>query len=200
MTKTNEPSECQIKRLIQGKNKSLAEALIKIEVADLLKKHRGGRAFFTAMDESLRGRHHMEQHLERVVISNFLKEHPKAGVIFTGRFGLCLVNKRTSLLLKGVKRKFWYPLLLVNGGLKQGQILDLHNYVYPGWEYLLIDDTYFSGRTRHAIKAEVERHGGKILKTYVLYDGSKIKHPEVDSLFRYYDHYKPGNIPIRRKR
>ena len=54
-----------------------------------------------------------------------------------------------------------------------------------------LDDSYFSGKTWGMIRTELERHGGRLAHTYVIYDGSRQRDPEVTALYRYYDHFAP---------
>jgi len=58
-------------------------------------------------------------------------------------------------------------------------------------DFILLDDSFYSGQTRNLIQAELERHGGRIVHTYVVYDGSRNRDPEVTGMYRYYDRFIP---------
>lgn len=55
-------------------------------------------------------------------------------------------------------------------------------------EYVFIDDSYYSGKTMKGIEKALQNinPNAKIIKTFVVYDGSKSKNNDVISLFRYY--------------
>lgn len=80
--------------------------------------------------------------------------------------------------------------LIVPGGLrKSNSVLDLSEYVKPGEKYVLIDDSYFMGRTEAVIRNAIEACGSELVKTFVFYDGCIEKKPNVMSMYRYYDNY-----------
>jgi hypothetical protein len=55
------------------------------------------------------------------------------------------------------------------------------------------------------IRDELQRQGGRLLHTYVIYDGSRERDPDVTALYRYYDHFAPDpgranpNVRVARK-
>ena len=59
--------------------------------------------------------------------------------------------------------------------------------IIRGNDFIFVDDSYYSGTTRDIINAELNKYGGKITRTFVVYDGSKEKDDSVFSLYRYYD-------------
>ncbi len=58
-------------------------------------------------------------------------------------------------------------------------------------DFVLLDDSFYSGKTRGLIRDELERQGGRLVHTYVIYDGCRGRDPEVTGLYRYYDHFNP---------
>ena len=106
--------------------------------------------------------------------------------VSTGRFGMFLNNA------------FGIPLILVTGGLRTTAPMDDLWYVRQKLErgasrdFILLDDSFYSGKTRGQIRTELERHGGRLVHTYVLYDGNRERDPEVTALYRYFDHYVPN--------
>jgi hypothetical protein len=74
-----------------------------------------------------------------------------------------------------------------------------------GKDFILLDDSFYSGRTRGLIRDELQQQGGRLLHTYAIYDGSRERDPEVTALYRYYDHFAPDpsranpNVRVVRK-
>ena len=56
----------------------------------------------------------------------------------------------------------------------------------------MLDDSFYYGSTKDAIEHALKMidSQAKIIKTFVIYDGSKIKKNNIFSMFRYYDYYK----------
>jgi hypoxanthine-guanine phosphoribosyltransferase len=71
------------------------------------------------------------------------------------------------------------------------------NRVYNNY-FVLLDDSYYSGTTKKEIEKHLKQYNAKILKTYVFYDGSFTKKPDVYSIYRYYDYHSDDVIPIKR--
>lgn len=59
-----------------------------------------------------------------------------------------------------------------------------------GKDFIFIDDSYYSGKTARVVQKWMKDHGGKVVKSYVFYDGSYEKRDDVVSLYRYWDHHK----------
>lgn len=74
---------------------------------------------------------------------------------------------------------------IVNGGLRQedtkAQILV--NQIDVD-DFILFDDSFYSGTTRNKIELKEIRQGCKIIQTVCIYDGGK--DPNVTSLYKYY--------------
>jgi hypothetical protein len=148
-------------------------------IKKMLEEHKGGKAFFDHLDAEVQRESIMKELLD-IIGRRFT--HCK--VICSGKFGIFLNN-----LAGYMKPWFAGNMLLVPGGLRCGGTVDLE-YVKDlinGWKFVFIDDSFYSGKTRDIIKAEIERLGGNLVTTYVIYDGSKVKDYTVNSLYRYYN-------------
>jgi hypothetical protein len=165
-------------------------------VQELLERHVGGIPFFDHLDatwRSPRGWPVVEELLARAglrphpnITRPFEKTWPEATAVATGRFGMFLHNA------------FGLKLLLVTGGLRTTAPMDDLWYVQQRLDrgstrdFVLLDDSFFSGKTRGMIQAELQRQGGRLVHTYVIYDGNRERDPEVSALYRYYDRYAPN--------
>jgi hypothetical protein len=170
-------------------------ALLDQIVQELLDRHVGGVPFFDHLDaawRSPRGLPVVRELLARSLVQPypdgpgpFEKTFPGATAVSTGRFGMFLHNA------------FGVPLLLVTGGLRTTAPMDDLWYVRQklergsGRDFILLDDSFFSGRTRGLIREELERQGGRLVHTYVIYGGNREPDPAVTALYRYYDHFAP---------
>ena len=138
----------------------------------LLDKYVEGQLYFTMLDKSI-------QH--KLIIDKLFSIAPENNtIIVSGGFG------------RFIKRN--YPeknILLLNGGLRYLKRISLEPIVnqIKKKDFILMDDSYYLGRTRNVIRAEIERLGGNFKYTYVVYDGCKYKDKEVTSLFRYHERY-----------
>ncbi len=98
---------------------------------------------------------------------------------------------------------FGLGLILVTGGLRTTAPMDDLWYVRQklergqGQDFILLDDSFYSGQTRNLIRAELERQGGRLVHTYVVYDGSRERDPNVSALYRYYDRPRQGVVGAR---
>ena len=93
---------------------------------------------------------------------------------------------------------FGVDLILVTGGLRTTAPMDDLWYVRQklergqGRDFVLLDDSFYSGQTRNLIREELERQGGRLVHTYVVYDGNRERDPDVSALYRYYDQFAPS--------
>ena len=157
-------------------------------VRELLEKHTGGVRFFDALDAAWRTRPSCAHVVDYFV--NLAADLDVDGYVSTGRFGMYLHNSYGSLFSN---------LILVTGGLRTGAPMDPLDYLRDDIHdrvFCLLDDSLYSGRTRSLISAELQRHGGALSHTMVIYDGGRDWSPFVTSLYRYYDYYRPE--PLRR--
>lgn len=135
----------------------------------------GGEPFFNALDDHIK---HSEEVLDDVfeLMTNAVDGYSTCIVIMSGEIGLVAFN-------------YGYAVdLIVNGGLREGKpITDLSKHLSEGRRVVIIDDSYYSGKTVNAITAEVERCGSKVVAVVVAYDGSPNKVENLHSLYAYYE-------------
>lgn len=147
-------------------------------VNELLEKYIGGQIFFTELDKAVKFDKQMLIELVNAVDRKYCLD-----TIFTiasGEMALALHNFDVDVDF------------IVPGGLRNDPSkinLEPWANIVRESNFVFMDDSYFSGRTALVIQNEIERLGGKFLGSYVIYDGSKIKEDNVDSLYRYYDNY-----------
>lgn len=153
-------------------------------VSECLIQHEGGEKFFDAIDESLRN----DNLLITMMVGKVLENEKFDYIIVSGKFGEVF----KSFTLKHLGEEFSNKIIVVNGGLRCGNEINnfYDKYDINNKKLIFIDDSYYLGRTRDKIKETVEKHNGKLICSYVFYDGSKIKDNSVHSFYRYYDHYE----------
>lgn len=150
----------------------------------LLEQYIGGQIFFTELDKAVKFDVNI---LTELVIKVQAEYAQDVKTIASGEIGLAMHNL-------GVQVDF-----LVPGGLRHDlSKINLAPFVekIKGEKFVFIDDSYFSGRTALVVKEEIERLGGIFVGSVVAYDGAKEKDPDVDSLYRYYDHYDALGRPL----
>lgn len=152
-------------------------------VSECLKQHEGGEKFFDAIDENLRN----DNLLITMMIGKVIENEKFDYIIVSGKFGKVFKN----FALNHIGEDFYNKIIVVNGGLRENnEINNFYDYYdIKDKNLIFIDDSYYLGRTRDKIKSTIETNGGKLLCTYVFYDGSKIKDNLVHSFYRYYDNY-----------
>lgn len=164
------------------------------KIIEILKQHpEGGEKFFDALDLMIRS--------DRNILTSFcllIKDFtPNNGcAVLSGHFGRYMINTCPVFL-----RNQFSELLLVNGGIRTGAKVELdflpHNKVLT-----FIDDSIYSGNTRLQILSELNRQQAvnnkkeeyTFNKTFVVYDGMKIRDTTTYSMFRYYDQQQSINI------
>lgn len=113
------------------------------------------------------------------------------GFVLTGQFGQVLMTnyaKELSTISKDI--------ILVEGGLRNGTIPTIAKDKFNTKNFIVLDDSYYSGKTVEAINDALKFAGSSAIvpKSYllgaiVIYDGAKKdeKKHKVLSLFRYYE-------------
>jgi hypothetical protein len=149
-------------------------------INDLLSTHNGGISFFGAFDDSMR-----DSNNEDIIIEMF-KNLKNNWIISSGGFGdtvykmwedgkikclgMLIFNGKMYTRKKGVTS--WYP----------------HNFDISNKDYVFVDDSLFTGNTYKKIDDYLRsEYESQISKVCVIYDGSRQKNSNVESLFRYYD-------------
>lgn len=155
---------------------------IKKIVDNCIETYVGGKEFFDHLDDAIK--HDKSLLIALLDLAN--THYPRKKLIASGEIGLCLHNFGFSVDV------------LVNGHLRSSEkIIDISEFVKPGEEYVLIDDSYYSGRTSVAVKNALEELGCTLVGTCAIYDGHKEKLENVHSLYRYYDYYDTNGNLIR---
>ena len=146
-------------------------------IVGMLQEHKGGKRFYENLDAEIGRNFDIFNCLYSAVPEN-------VGIIVSGRFGEVFSDYVLTT------RKTKNRLLVVTGGIRTGNdIEDLAGYIAEGEGYFFLDDSLWSGGTRTGIKEALSKNGAKLIGTYIVYDGSKQRHPEVNSMYRYYDHH-----------
>lgn len=172
---------------------------MKYIVDDLLKKEKGGREYFNKIDNSIKLPANLD--IIKDTFDYIRKNNENFNLILTGGFGDWIL----SLIKKGVL-EVPNNLVLVNGSLRgknnklnkitQGYNVDI---VYKknsidNQEFILFDDSYYSGSTKNAIDNFLKKHNSHIKQTYALYDGNDTLSDQRKSLYRYYNYNKGTKI------
>lgn len=152
-------------------------------VKDCLEQHKEGEKFFDHLDKAIQQKPIVNQLLDLI--------GDNKNIIVSGKFGWFL----SMYLGINVAHKY-RNFLVVNGGLRKGEKIKILDLSYQrdedlnGLEFIFVDDSFYSGKTRDAVKENLNKYNAKLIHTYVVYDGSKKKDETVSSLYRYYDNYK----------
>lgn len=156
------------------------------KIAEILKQHEGGEEFFDALDAMVRG--------DMDILNTFLNfvyfeigDTKEYSLILSGQFGNALMSIYGTNLFKDFS-----DVILVEGGLRSGKTPTIFRQNFTETKFILLDDSFYSGTTKNTIERalKVVDSQAKIVKTFVIYDGSKTKEYNLYSMFRYYDHYK----------
>lgn len=156
------------------------------KIAEILKQHEGGEKFFDALDAMVRG--------DMDILVTFLDfvyfeigDTKEYSLILSGQFGNALMSIYGTNLFKDFS-----DVILVEGGLRSGKTPTIFRQNFTETKFILLDDSFYSGTTKDAIERALKMidSQARIVKTFVIYDGSKVKKNNIFSMFRYYDHYK----------
>ena len=156
------------------------------KIAEILKQHEGGEEFFDALDAMVRG--------DMDILNTFLNfayseigDTGEYSLILSGQFGNALMSIYGAKLFE-----YFSSVILVEGGLRSGKTPTIFRQTFVNTKFVMLDDSFYSGTTKDAIERALKMidSQAKIVKTFVIYDGSKVKKNNIFSMFRYYDHYK----------
>lgn len=152
-------------------------------VNNCLEEYVEGECFFDAIDSYIRN----NDFLIATMIDKILTYEKFDYLIVSGRFGKNFKDYILKYRFDDLKDK----IIVVNGNLRHDdEVIDFYNtYDILNKEFIFVDDSYYLGRTRDKIKEAILNHGGRLITTYVFYDGSKIKDENVHSFYRYYDNF-----------
>lgn len=161
----------------------MKNALLDQLIVDLIAEHEGGEKFFDHLDEAIRTNDSILQALLETINKAFspVRTWEEWGYTFivSGRFGRMLANFMNQ-------NNYPYNVVTVNGNLRHGDKIDDLSYLNLHKNCIFVDDSFYLGRTRNAIKEELERCGATLIQTFVVYDGSKVKDEAVTSLYRFF--------------
>ena len=156
------------------------------KIAEILKQHEGGEEFFDALDAMVRG--------DMDILNTFLNfayseigDTGEYSLILSGQFGNALMGIYGAKLFEDFS-----SVILVEGGLRSGKTPTIFRQTFVNTKFIMFDDSFYSGTTKDAIERALKMidSQARIVKTFVIYDGSKVKKNNIFSMFRYYDHYK----------
>lgn len=116
------------------------------KIIELLREHKeGGEKFFNALDLLIRSDYDIMKILIEC-IKNFYSDTTylnNAGVILSGKFGYTFYNNYKDFLNNTFKE-----VLITNGGIRTGSEVYLGVNSLKCKEYIFIDDSYYSGKTK----------------------------------------------------
>ena len=156
------------------------------KIAEILKQHEGGEEFFDALDAMVRGDMDILHTFLNFVYSE-IGDTREYSLILSGQFGNALMGIYGTNLFEDFS-----DVILVEGGLRSGKTPIIFKQNFTKTKFILLDDSFYSGTTKDAIERALKMidSQARIVKTFVIYDGSKVKKNNIYSMFRYYDHYK----------
>ena len=152
------------------------------KIAEILRQHPEGEPFFDALDAMIRGDQNILKAFMNFVYSKI--EGERFGVILSGNFGNAIFSTYGLDLYQNFK-----DVIIVNGGIRKGETPVIFKEKLVTTDYIFLDDSFYSGTTRNAISSALGSLNGRIVKTFVIYDGAKVRQKDVLSMFRYFDKY-----------
>jgi hypoxanthine-guanine phosphoribosyltransferase len=182
-----------MEKLLNDKNKI-------INFVEVLKnkKPEGGINFFDKIDEFIRDPKNVEI-IYHIIDKIRQDQGSNFNLILSGKFGDWVHN-----LIKTRKIKISGIVILVSGSLRSDiknssfQVICGNEDRVYNTNFILLDDSYYSGSTKKEIEKHLSKYKAKILKTYVIYDGSFTKRSDIFSVYRYYDYYSDDIMPIKK--
>lgn len=155
------------------------------KIGNILKTHKEGEKFFDALDYMIRGDKDILEDFYRFMkydIINIVKNkyNPKdINIVLTGKFGLAILNNYGVYLYQSFN-----DVIIVDGNLRNGNIPELYKNYTEDKYWILLDDSYYSGKTKETIEKTLNIDFSKVI---VIYDGSKEKQSNVFSMYRYHE-------------
>ena len=152
------------------------------KIAEILRQHPEGEPFFDALDAMIRGDQNILEAFMNFVYNKL--DNRRYGVILSGNFGNAIFSAYGLRLYEDFS-----DVILVNGGIRKGETPIIFKDKLETTNYVFLDDSFYSGTTRNAIASVLGSLNGRIVKTFVIYDGAKVRQRNVLSMFRYFDKY-----------
>ena len=154
------------------------------KIIEILKRYpEGGEAFFNALDLMIRSdKNLLGDYIEWV--SKYCSPSMSIGCVVTGSFGRMLASVYNDWL-----HKTFGQVIIVNGGIRSGSPVELPVFEVSKQRYVLLDDSYYSGRTANTIEKELQiiNPETKIDRAFVIYDGSESWVDGIYAMYRYYE-------------
>jgi hypoxanthine-guanine phosphoribosyltransferase len=169
-------------------------------IVDVLRKNKpeGGANFFDRVDEFVRDPKNVDMVFNLI---NKIKQDygQNFNLIVTGKFGDWVFNliKTNKINVNGV-------VIHVSGSLRSAaknktfQIIGGNENQAYNKKFILLDDSFYSGTTKKEIDKHLNKYNSKIISTYVFYDGSFQKRPDVFSVYRHCNYNKEDILPVKK--
>lgn len=158
------------------------------KIIDILKRHpEGGEKFFNALDLMIRAdRSLLGDYID--FVKKFNSPDQSVGCVVTGSFGRVLASVYHNFLYENFGQ-----VIIVNGGIRTGSPVELPVFNVPKKQYVLLDDSFYSGKTCNKIEEalKVINPETRISNAFVVYDGSQEQLDWVFAMYRYYGDKKP---------
>jgi hypothetical protein len=164
-------------------------------VYECIAQHEGGEKFFDELDKRLAGDKQMFARLitfsmevmDNLFCDELSPDDTKITFILSGKFG----ESHRVELEKKFKNIPKLNSVVLEGGLRFNEIFNTSQYKseIENSYCVFLDDSYFEGRTYGKVKKMIEDNNGVCVGCFVAYDGGKLRHTDVHSLFRYYDNF-----------
>lgn len=154
------------------------------KIVEILKQHPEGEPFFDALDAMIRGDQDILDSFMHFVNNKVYPDNKRYGIILSGNFGNAIFSAFGLDLYQ-----IYGDVILVTGGIRKGEVPVIFKDTLPVKDYIFLDDSFYSGTTMKAIASKLGALSGRIVKTFVIYDGSKTKRNDVFSMYRYFDKY-----------
>ena len=153
-------------------------------VQKCIDSHGGGEEYFNELDDLIKND-------EDFLISylTYISQSSVKNIIVSGEIGsrIAELKKEHPWFLEGCSIEY------VSGSLRKGRPIQYSNWKldsYKNQPFIFVDDSYYSGKTLRIVRTYIEEVlDGYLQDSYVFYDGSIDNLDNVESLYRYYDHF-----------
>jgi len=145
-------------------------------ITSIIIDHKEGGNFYDLLDHRIRNEG-QDWFVDLLQLAEKTNGDYISNIVVSGLFGRIFANEWAKGSLN---------IILVEGGLRHADIMSLSTDAIniTGRKFIFLDDSFYLGRTRDKIKAELELHGGELLNTFVVFDSGKMYDDTVYSLYR----------------
>lgn len=185
-----------VPNIMKDINETTSHDKMKSYVDYTLGKYKGGEEYFDIIDKIIKDPNNLD------IIKDVFKEIKQDfgdnfNIILTGGFG-----DRVKYLID--KKILSVPgnIVQISGALrdkyknKVDVIYKKHH--IDNQDFILFDDSFYSGSTKRKIDDYLKGFNSKIIQTYVVYDGSREKQKGLKHIYRYRDHHQGTIIPVEK--